>query len=111
MQCSTSIPASHEHPAIILGQDSVPNGILARILRNVREWDCPLLIKVSLVAIPILLALGFACAYNAILPETHLFRQIIPILSLFLPFIGIYEGIGLFNEGMDQLRREYSPRA
>jgi hypothetical protein len=90
-------------------QDEAPGGILAKILHNVRTW--PLAARVAAVAIPILIAFAFSCTYQVILPADHLFRSVMPIISLVTPFLGMYEGTSLVKEFMNQLAYDYRPGA
>lgn len=114
MQNSTPVTTSATYPLehtpllhINVIPDKVPGGILAKILHNVREW--PLAARIAAVVLPVLIALAFSCAYQAILPADHLFRSVMPIISLALPFFGIYEGTCLIKEFMAQFNYDCRP--
>lgn len=106
---STHLFEHHPNLRINTIQDEVPGGILAKILHNVREW--PLAARIAVIAITVFATLTISCAYQAILPADHLFRAVMPIISLALPFFGMYEGTSLMKEFLNQFRYDYRPGA
>ena len=99
----------HHHVHINTIHDEVPGGILAKILHNVRE--CPLAVRIAAVVIPILIAFTFYSIYYATLPADHLFRAVMPLASLVIPFFSMYEGTSLMNEFLNQFSYDYRPGA
>ena len=89
-------------------REAEPSGVMAGILHKVR--NCPLIVKIVAVAFPILAFVAQVLVFDAILPADHLFRALMPFVSLALPFLYVYECIDLMREVMAQMSGDYSRR-
>lgn len=96
------------HADVRIVRDAEPSGIMAGILHKVR--NCPLVIKIGAVVFPILVFIAQVLTFNTILPADHLFKTLMPFLSLALPFLYVYECIDLVREVMAQMSCDYSHR-
>jgi hypothetical protein len=93
------------HADVHIVRDAEPSGIMAGILHKVR--NCPLIVRIGAVAFPILAFVAQVLTFNATLPADHLFKTLMPFLSLALPFLYVYECIDLMREVMAQMSCDY----
>ena len=96
------------HADVHIVRDFEPSGIVARILHGARGM--PLIVRIGLVALPILTTLAGLAIFNAVLPADHLFKVLKPFIALAFPFVATFEMVDLVNEIMAQNCPNYGRR-
>ena len=96
-----SEPSIHE--GVQTFEETAPSGFLARILRNVRDW--PLAVKVTAIAIPVLLEIADVVYFGCFSAPSMINRAVWSLLAVAGPIFGLLEVTSLMNEVADQIAK------
>ena len=91
------------HEGVQTLEEATPSGFLARILRNVRDW--PLAVKVSAIAIPVILEIADLIYFGCFSTPSLLNRAVWSVLAVAGPIFGLLEVTSLMNEVADQISK------
>ncbi len=99
----SKVSETNVHEGVQTLEEAIPSGFLARILRNVRDW--PLAVKVSAIAIPVILEIADLVYFGCFSTPSLLNRAVWSVLAVAGPIFGLLEVTSLMNEVADQISK------